>query len=157
MVSYNADIMATTVYLGADHAGFALKNSLKEHLETKGFVVEDLGAHELDENDDYPQYATAVAQAVRKHPGSFGILSCGNAEGIAIAANKFQGIRAGIGYSVEAARTMRNDDNANVIAIPGRLPINDDPLEVAEIFLTTPFSQAERHERRLEQVSDIEK
>ncbi|MEK7183855.1 MAG: RpiB/LacA/LacB family sugar-phosphate isomerase [Patescibacteria group bacterium] len=148
--------VVTTVYLGADHAGFALKNSLKEHLETRGFVVEDLGAHELDQDDDYPQYATAVAQAVRKHAGSFGILACGNAEGIAIAANKFQDIRAGIGYSIEAARTMRNDDNANILALPGRLPINDDPLEIAEIFLATPFSRAERHERRLEQISDLE-
>jgi ribose 5-phosphate isomerase B len=148
--------MVTTVYLGADHAGFGLKNSLKEHLEMKGFVVEDLGAHELDPDDDYPKYAAAVAQAVRKHAGSFGVLSCGNAEGIAIAANKFQDIRAGIGYSVEAARTMRNDDNANVIAIPGRLPINDDPLEIAEVFLTTPFSQAERYARRLRQVDALE-
>lgn len=148
--------MVTTVYLGADHAGFALKNSLKEHLEMKGFVVEDLGAHELHANDDYPEYATAVAQAVRNHVGSFGILSCGNAEGIAMAANKFQGIRAGIGYSIEAAQTLRNDDNANIIAIPGRLPINDDPLEIAETFLKTPFSQAERHKRRLAQVADLE-
>jgi ribose 5-phosphate isomerase B len=148
--------MVTTVYLGADHAGFTLKNSLKEHLEMKGFMVEDLGAHELDNNDDYPQYATAVAQAVRQHPGSFGILSCGNAEGIAIAANKFQGIRAGIGYSIEAAKTMRNDDDANILALPGRLPVNDDPLEIAEAFLATPFSKAERHERRLQQVADLE-
>ncbi|HRH32033.1 MAG TPA: RpiB/LacA/LacB family sugar-phosphate isomerase [bacterium] len=148
--------MVTTVYVGADHAGFGLKNSLKEYLEMKGFVVEDLGAHELDPNDDYPEYATAVAQAVRKHAGSFGILSCGNAEGIAIAANKFQGIRAGIGYSVEAAKTMRNDDDANVLALPGRLPVQDEPLEIAETFLRTPFSGAARHERRLEQIAEIE-
>jgi ribose 5-phosphate isomerase B len=148
--------MPTTVYLGADHAGFGLKNSLKEHLEMKGFVVEDLGAHELDPEDDYPKYATAVAQAVRQHPGSFGILSCGNAEGIAIAANKFQGIRAGIGYSIEAAKTMRNDDDANILALPGRLPIHDDPLEIAETFLQTPFSKAERHERRLAQLEGLD-
>lgn len=148
--------MVTTVYVGADHAGFGLKNSLKEYLDMKGFVVEDLGAHELDPNDDYPEYATAVAQAVRKHAGSFGILSCGNAEGIAIAANKFQGIRAGIGYSVEAAKTMRNDDDANILALPGRLPVQDEPLEIAEAFLRTPFSGAARHERRLEQIAEIE-
>ena len=122
----------------------------------KGFVVEDLGAHELDANDDYPQYAAAVAQAVRKHAGSFGILSCGNAEGICIAANKFQDIRAGIGYSIQAAKTMRNDDNANILCLPGRLPVNDEPLEIAETFLSTPFSKAERHERRLEQVANLE-
>lgn len=147
--------MSVTVYLGADHAGFGLKNSLKEHLEMKGFVVEDLGAHELDINDDYPKYAAAVAQAVRKHRGSFGVLACGNAEGICIAANKFQDIRAGIGYSLEAAQTMRNDDDANILCLPGRVPINDDPLEIAEKFLATPFSGAERHERRIDQIDDI--
>ncbi len=148
--------MVMTVYIGADHAGLALKNSLKEHLEMKGFVVDDLGAHELDNDDDYPKYATAVAQAVRGHVGSFGILSCGNAEGIAMAANKFQGIRAGIGYSIEAAKTMRNDDDANVLALPGRVAIADDPLEIADAFLATPFSQAERHKRRLRQVAELE-
>ncbi len=148
--------MPISVYIGADHAGFALKHSLKEHLEEQGFVIEDLGAHEFDQHDDYPKYATAVAQAVRQHPGSFGILSCGNAEGIAIAANKFQGIRAGIGYSIEAAKTMRNDDDANVLAIPGRLTIPDDPLEIAAVFLKTPYSKAERHERRLQQIDELE-
>lgn len=121
-----------------------------------GFVVEDLGAHELISDDDYPEYASAVAQAVRKHPGSFGILSCGNAEGICIAANKFQGIRAGIGYSKAAAQTMRSDDNANILCLPGRLPINDDPLEVAEVFLRTPFSHAPRHIRRLDEVAKLD-
>lgn len=148
--------MATTVYLGADHAGFGLKQSLKEHLERQGFVVEDLGAHELDQNDDYPQYAATVAQAVRKHAGSFGLLVCGNAEGICIAANKFQDIRAGIGYSVEAAKTMRNDDDANILCLPGRLPTQDDPLEIADAFLATPFSKAERHVRRLEQLGELD-
>ena len=147
--------MVKTIYLGADHAGFALKNSLKEHLEMKGFVVEDLGAHELDNDDDYPQYATAVAQAVRNHKGSFGVLACGNAEGICMAANKFQDIRAGIGYSLEAARTMRNDDDANILCLPGRVPINDDPLEIAEAFLATPFSGATRHERRIAEVDQL--
>lgn len=123
----------------------------------KGVVVEDLGAHQLDSDDDYPKYAAAVAQAVRNHRGSFGVLACGNAEGICIAANKFQDIRAGIGYSLEAAKTMRNDDNANILCLPGRVPINDDPLEIAEMFLATPYSGAERHERRLGQLEELEK
>ncbi len=148
--------MPTTVYLGADHAGFSLKNSLKEHFESKGMVVEDLGAQELKPEDDYPEYAAVVAQAVRKHKGSFGILICGNAEGICIAANKFDGIRAGIGYSLEAAKTMRNDDDTNVLCLPGRLLTEDDPIEIADIFLHTPFSNAERHVRRLGQVSELE-
>jgi len=146
-----------TIYLGADHAGFNLKNSIRDHLEHAGFHTEDLGAHALDPKDDYPQYASAVAEAVLNHPGSLGILACGNAEGICIAANKFDGIRAGIGYAVEAARTMRTDDNANILCLPGRIETKDDPMRIVETFINTPFSDAERHKRRLEQVKEIEK
>ncbi len=145
-----------TVFLGADHAGFDLKNSIKEHLELQGFHVEDLGAHTLNPSDDYPVYAEKVAEAVLSHPNSFGILACGNAEGIMIAANKFDGIRAGIGYSKEAAATMRQDDNANILSLPGRLQTNDDPLAITDIFLTTPFSNKARHRRRLQQLQSIE-
>lgn len=156
LVRYTYLTMLPTVYIGADHAGFDLKESLKHHLERQGYVVDDLGAHEFVESDDYPEYAAAVAQAVRKHPGSFGILSCGNAEGVCIVANKFDGIRAGLGYSIEAAKTMRNDDDANVLCLPGRTPVKDDPLKIADTFLAVPFSGAERHSRRLAQIRDIE-
>lgn len=146
--------MKPTVYLGADHAGFDMKNSIKDHLALLNYIVEDLGAEHFNENDDYPEYAAKVAKAVKAHPGSLGILSCGNAEGIAIAANKFIGIRAGIGYSVEAAKTMRTDDDANIMAIPGRLSIKDDALEVVETFLSTAFSKAERHRRRIAEIEN---
>lgn len=148
--------MKPTIYFGADHAGFDMKELLKEHLELQGCVVEDLGAHTFDPQDDYPQYAKAVAQAVRQHPGSLGILSCGNAEGIMIAANKFDGIRAGVGYSMASARTLRNDDNANIISIPGRIELIDPPTEIADVFVQTPFSGEERHKRRLSDVEKIE-
>ena len=148
--------MKPLVYLGADHAGYSLKESLEEHLGMRGFAVEDLGAHRLDETDDYPAIAARVAKAVLANPRSLGILSCGNAEGMAIAANKFDGIRAGVGFSIEAAKTMRTDDDANIICIPGRMKIVDDPLRVAEAFLATAFSGAERHERRLRQLQNIE-
>lgn len=148
--------MQKTIYIGADHAGFDMKNMIKEDLETKGFIVEDLGAKTLDPNDDYPQYGEAVAQAVLEHHESFGVLSCGNAEGICIVANKFDGIRAGIGYSNGSAKTMRKDDNANVICIPGRLQTQDDPLQIVHKFLSTEFSGEKRHKRRLEQIAEIE-
>jgi len=148
--------MKPTIYLGADHAGFNLKTSIREHLESHDFLVEDLGAHTLDPKDDYPSYAQAVAEAVLNHTGSLGVLSCGNAEGVCIAANKFDGIRAGIGYSVEAARTMRNDDDANIICIPGRLETQDDPLRIIEAFIHTSFSGADRHRRRLQEIARIE-
>ena len=149
--------MKPIIYLGADHAGFNMKASIKDHLEHKGYSVEDVGAHELDPNDDYPQYAQAVAESILEHPGSLGILSCGNAEGVCIAANKFDGIRAGVAYSIDAATTMRNDDNTNVICVPGRIDIPDDPLEIVDTFLETPFSEAARHKRRIEQVKKIER
>jgi ribose 5-phosphate isomerase B len=148
--------MKPTIYLGADHAGFDTKELVKEHLDLNGYLVEDLGAHTHDPNDDYPQYAKAVAQAVRQHPGSMGILSCGNAEGIMIAANKFDGIRAGLGYSMYAARTLRNDDNANILSVPGRTELTDPILNIIDTFLSTPYSKDERHERRLAQVATIE-
>lgn len=146
-----------TVYLAADHAGFDMKNSVRDHLEAKGVVVEDCGAYRLEPDDDYPAYAAAAAEAVREHEGSFGVLSCGSAEGICIAANKFDGIRAGIGYSIAAAKSMRSDEDANVICIPGRLHTQDDPLAIIDAFLSTPFSKAIRHERRLAQVQKIER
>lgn len=148
--------MKPTIYIGADHAGFDLKEMLKEHLELTGYTVEDLGAHEFDPNDDYPEYGSAVAQAVVGHKGSFGILSCGNAEGICMVANKFDEIRAGVGYSEESAETMRSDDDANIICVPGRLQTEDDPLSIVSAFLSTPFSKAPRHIRRLRQLRALE-
>jgi ribose 5-phosphate isomerase B len=145
------------IYIGADHAGFHLKESMREHLEGPENQTEDLGALSLDKEDDYPSYAEAVAKTVLSHPGSLGVLSCGNAEGICIAANKFDGIRAGVGFSIEAAQTMRADDNANIICIPGRIKTIDDPLAILDAFLATPFSGAKRHQRRLEEIEEIER
>lgn len=144
--------MKPTVYLGADHAGFDMKETIKEHLGIKGYVVEDLGAHKMDKDDDYPHYAALVAKAVVAHPGSLGILSCGSAEGICIAANKFVGIRAGLGFSIPAAQSMKADDDTNVLCVPGRIETKDDPLAIVETFLTTPFSGAERHKRRIDEI-----
>lgn len=149
--------MERTVYLAADHAGYDMKNSIKEHLAHRGVMVDDLGAHTLDHNDDYPAYAEAVATAVREHPGSFGILSCGNAEGVCIVANKFDGIRAALGFSIDAGVTTRADDNANVLCIPGRIATVDDPLAIVDAFLAAEFSNAQRHNRRLLAVEEIEK
>lgn len=145
------------VFLGADHAGYYLKEAVKDALEDDGYSVEDLGAAELIETDDYPQYGQAVAAAVSQNPGSFGVLSCGNAEGICIVANKVKGIRAAIGYSREAARTSRTDDDANIICLPGRAEDFEEAAEIVQIFLSTPFSGAERHVRRIKQISDLEK
>lgn len=141
-----------TLYLGADHAGFSLKQVLADVLRLSGYDVEDLGAHSLVPDDDYPEYAARVADAVKKHPGSMGILLCGSAEGMCMAANKFPGIRAGVGFSVEAVRAMRNDDDANVVCVPTRISVDDDPIEIVKTFLETPFSGEARHARRIAEI-----
>lgn len=146
----------SVIYIGADHAGFALKESVKRHLQDKGIDVEDLGAHVLDMNDDYPTYAARVAGVVRENPRSLGILVCGSAEGICIAANKFDGIRAGIGFSIPAARSLRNDDDGNVLCLSGRLYAVDEPLAIVDTFITTGFSGEKRHERRVNAIKTLE-
>jgi ribose 5-phosphate isomerase B len=143
-----------TLYLGADHAGFTLKSILADWLRMLGYDVEDLGAHERVSNDDYPEYASRVAHAVMQHPGSFGILLCGSAEGMCMAANKFRGIRAGIGFSQEAARLMRSDDDANVLCIPTRISLIDDPHRIVQTFLETPFLREARHVRRVKELEN---
>lgn len=141
-----------TVYLGADHAGFAMKNAVADSLRFLGYDAEDLGAHSLVPDDDYPEYAGRVADAVKRHPGSMGVLLCGSAEGMCIAANKFSGIRAGIGFSIAAAQAMRNDDDANVLCVPTRISVDDNPLDIVKAFLTTPFSREARHLRRIAEI-----
>ena len=144
------------IYLGADHAGFAMKESVKRYVVSAGFEVEDLGAHELDPHDDYPVYAARVANVVRGNSRSVGLLFCGSAEGICIAANKFDGIRAGIGYSVESAKSLRLDDHGNILCLPGAINTIDDPIAIIEAFLNTEPSTASRHERRIGKISAIE-
>ena len=148
--------MRPTIYIGSDHAGFTLKNHLVEFLVDHGYTVVDEGAHELDLQDDYPDFALAVGKRVAAEHAR-GILLCGNAEGICIAANKMKNIRAAIGYSVYAARTTREDDDANVICLPGRVLKRAEAEKITLAFLTAHFSGAARHERRLKKVKNLEK
>ncbi len=144
------------IYLGADHRGFALKESVKRHLVRAGFEVEDLGAHELEPHDDYPVYAARVANVVRSNPRSLGILFCGSAEGMCIAANKFDGIRAGIGFSIPAAKSLRFDDHGNVLCLPSTVSVQDDIFTIVDTFLTTAPSTEARHVRRSEEITSLE-
>ncbi len=146
----------SVIYLGADHAGFALKESVKRHLESARFEVEDLGAHQVDPNDDYPVYAARVAGVVRENPRAVGILFCGSAEGICIAANKFDGIRAGIGFSIGAAKSLRFDDHGNILCLPGAIGVQDDVMTIVDTFLETQPSMESRHERRVEEIARLE-
>lgn len=137
------------VYLGADHAGFELKETTKVTLANQGYICEDLGAYKLNKDDDYPYFAQAVSAAVHKDPKSRGILFCGSGQGMCIAANKVKGIRAIAVSSVKEARKAREHLNANILCLSGWNITRKQAEKVVDTFLTTPFSHSPRHERRI--------
>lgn len=147
--------MGKVIYIAADHAGFKRKEMIKKHLKKQGYTLKDFGAKKLDKNDDYPDYALPLAQGVAADAKP-GILLCGSAEGVCMVANKVDGIRAALGYSVFAAKTSRADDNSNVLCVPGRELSDEDAKEIVDAWLDTEFSFAERHKRRLAKIEEIE-
>jgi ribose 5-phosphate isomerase B len=144
------------VHIGSDHAGLELKNSLVEHLKSAGHDVVDHGPHEYDALDDYPVFCIPAAQGVANENGSFGIVLGGSGNGEQMAANKVKGIRAALVWSVETAKLAREHNDANVIAIGGRMHLIEVCKELIDVFLATPFSNDERHIRRIGQVSNFE-
>jgi ribose 5-phosphate isomerase B len=108
-----------TIFIGADHRGFNLKNQIIEYLHEKDIRIEDLGAYDYDPNDDYPDFAKKVAQAViQNRENHLGIVVCGSGVGVAIAANRFQGIRAALGFEENQVAHARENDHINVLALP---------------------------------------
>ena len=144
------------VHIGSDHAGLELKNSLVDHLKKSGHDVVDHGPHEYDALDDYPVFCIPAAQGVANESGSFGIVLGGSGNGEQMAANKVKGIRAALVWSVETAKLAREHNDANVIAIGGRMHTIEVCKELIDVFLATPFSNDERHIRRIGQVSNFE-
>lgn len=144
------------VHIGSDHAGLELKNALVEHLNSSGHDVVDHGPHVYDALDDYPVFCIPAAQAVANEKGSFGVVLGGSGNGEQMAANKVKGIRAALVWSVETAKLAREHNDANVIAIGGRMHPIEVCKELIDVFLATPFSNDERHIRRIGQVSNFE-
>lgn len=146
------------LYLAADHKGFALKNKLRDWLQSTGNVVFDLGAAVLDPDDDYPDYALKVAQAVAEDADHRrGIVVCGSGVGMAVVADKVPGIRAGLIHDSVLAKAARNDDDINVIALGADFISDTEAKHAVEAWLATNFSGEERHKRRLKKISEIEK
>lgn len=143
------------VVLAADHRGFALKEELKALLKEDGHIVEDIGAHALIPDDDYPDYAYAAARAVAAGEDMRGILLCGSGMGMDIVANKVKGIRATLAVSSEAARYAREHDDVNVITIAADGTLAAAAHAIATAFLTTEFAGG-RHARRVEKIAKIE-
>lgn len=151
--------MANTIFLGADHRGFRMKNRLVQHLQEQYSAkhIVDLGPEEMDPDDDYPDMAKVVGEAVAKHAHSVGILICGSGVGMAIAANKVRGVRATLAPDVWTAREAKKDDDANIIALASRRLTHDEARRVVNAFLQATFSDAQRYTRRIKKVSAMER
>ncbi len=147
------------IYIGADHGGFHLKEQVKDYLLRAGYEVEDEGNTVLEPDDDYPQFAAKVATKVLGSEDSEprGIIVCTGAQGVAIAANRFKGIRASVVWDAHEARMTRNDNDSNVLCLSGRLMADDPGLwqGVIETWLSTPFSRAARHQRRVRELDHL--
>ena len=144
-----------TVHIGADHAGFALKEHLKKCLQKKKYNVIDHGAKKLVKTDDYPDYAAKVAKSV--HKKDMGILVCGSAEGICIAANKVKGIRAVPVWTLQNAKLSRQHNDANILCLSGWELSPKKAEQIVLTWLKTPFSQEKRHIRRINKIKRLEK
>ncbi|WP_314537155.1 ribose-5-phosphate isomerase [uncultured Corynebacterium sp.] len=144
------------IYLGADHAGFELKNTIKDHLLAGGYEVIDCGAHVYDADDDYPAFCIAAAQGVVDNPGSLGIVLGGSGNGEQIAANKVKGARCALAWSVETARLAREHNNAQLIGIGGRMHSAAEALEIVDAFLDQAWSENPRHQRRIDILAEFE-
>ncbi len=145
------------IYIGADHNGFHLRNSLIEYLRRAGYDVVDDGDEKLQPTDDFPVYAQKVVKDVlsSEDHDARGILICGSGQGMCMAANRFKGIRALLGYDRESVRASRNDDDANILCLPADVLKKDVANVLAETFLATPFGAAPRYSRRIKEIDDL--
>lgn len=139
--------------IGSDHGGFALKEAIKKHLEDRGLEYKDFGTYS-DASCDYPVYGRAVAKAVAAGECELGILICGTGIGISITANKVPGVRAALCSDCFSAEATRQHNNANVLALGARVLGEGLALKIVDTFLDTPFSNDERHVRRISMIEE---
>lgn len=142
------------IFLGADHAGYELKEKLKAFLHEKGFAVEDFGAFSLNPEDDYPDFVRQAAEAVAKNPDeNRGIVFGGSGQGEAIACNRFRGVRAAVYYggSMNIIKLSREHNSTNVLSLGARFILEEEAKEAVALWLATPFGGG-RHQRRIEKI-----
>lgn len=143
--------MMPKIAIGADHAGFELKEKLKAWLQQNSFEIRDFGAHSAD-SADYPDFAHPVAEAVEKQQFDLGLLVCGSANGVAITANKHQGIRAAVCWNEELASLARQHNDANILCLAARFIEPQLAQRILDRFLTASF-EGGRHERRVKKMA----
>jgi ribose 5-phosphate isomerase B len=150
----------SSIILASDHAGFAIKEMVKQYLINDGFEVLDLGAHKLIEGDDYPEYIVAAAMKVAGDlsGATKAIVFGGSGQGEAMVANRFPGVRAALWYggNEEIVKVSREHNDSNILSIGARFVDEKTVCHVVELWLTTPFSNDERHIRRIKMIDNIE-
>lgn len=144
------------VYLGTDHAGFEYKETLKPIIEKLGFTPVDCGAFELNPDDDYPDFVAEAAKKVAADPGSYGVVLGKSGAGECMVANKIKGVRAFLAINEKNVRLAREHNDANVMSIGFELIQESDLENLLKVFLETPFSGEERHQRRIEKIKQLE-
>lgn len=141
------------IAIGCDHAGFDYKEGLKKWLESNGYTIKDFGTYSK-ESTDYPDFAHPVAESITKKQFDLGILICGSANGVAIVANKHQGVRAAICWTEEIASLARQHNNANIVCLPSRFISFEEAEKITDRFLHENF-EGGRHERRVNKINEI--
>ncbi len=145
-----------TVFIGADHRGFELKNQIIEYLQEKNIRIEDMGNFEKDPRDDYVDYAQKVAQAVLQNPLEFvGIVICASGVGVDIAANRLKGIRSGLGFDEVQVKNMREDDQTNVLAIPADFVDFEKAKKLIDAFIEAVPKEEEKYLRRIHKLDNL--
>jgi ribose 5-phosphate isomerase B len=153
MLAYHGEVR---IAIAADHAGFDLKHILAKEIESWNHQVIDLGANELNPQDDYPDFAEHIGRAIQQNRAERGVLICGSGVGASIAANKLNGVRAGLCHDAYSARQGVEHDDMNVIVLGARIIGPALAHDLVETFLKAEFSGEERHRRRLEKIEALE-
>lgn len=143
------------IYLGTDHGGYVLKEEIKNWLTQDNIEFQDLGAHLLNPEDDYPDFIIPVAQRVTADPKALGIIIGRSGNGEAIAANKIKGVRAALCLNEEMAKKAKEHNNANVLSLGADYTSQDEVRKIIKVFIDTPFSNEERHIRRLQKIENL--
>jgi len=145
-----------TIFIGADHRGFDLKNRLIEYLQEKNIRVEDMGNYQYDPEDNYPDFAQKVAQAVLQNPTKFlGIVICASGVGVCIAANRYHGIRCAVGFDTDQVRHTRENDHVNVLALPSDYIEFEKAKALVDAFLESTPNQAQKYLARIKKLDEI--
>lgn len=140
------------IFLASDHGGLEMKKEIARNLEERGIEHEDLGPFTLDPNDDYPDYTDKLVKKILETPGSRGVLICRNGVGVTIAANRYKGIRAGLSWNEAHVISSRRDDDTNILTLPADYIKVHEALTIFKTWMNTPFSNEERHKRRLAKI-----